>query len=80
MSAVKKRFIAGATCPKCKAQDRLVVYRVADVEYRECVVCGFKDEMRFRPDTRELQTRVNTPVERIKEETQVVRLPDLKED
>lgn len=80
MNEVKKRFIAGATCPKCKAQDRLVVYRIEDVDYRECVVCGFKDEMRFRPGTRELQTRVNTSVERVKEETQVVRLQNLEKD
>jgi len=80
VSEVKKRFIAGAICPKCKVQDRIMVYRLENVDYRECVACGFKDRMHFQPGARELQTRVNTPIEQVWEETQVVRLPDLKKD
>lgn len=76
MSGTKKRFIAGATCPKCKAMDRLVVYRLEEVDYRECVACGFKDRMHFQPGVRELGTRVNTSADQVREETQVVRLPD----
>lgn len=76
MTSEKKRFIAGAVCPRCKAADRIVMYRVADTDYRECVECGFRDEMRFKSGVREMQTRVNTPREQVASETQVVRLLD----
>lgn len=81
MTTVKKRFIAGAVCPRCKATDRIVMYRIDDLDYRECVECGFRDEMRFKPGVREIQTRVNTPQEQVVSETQVVRLlnPEAKE-
>jgi len=39
---VKKRFIAGATCPKCKAVDTLMLYKENDVEKIECVECHHK--------------------------------------
>jgi len=38
----KKRFIAGATCPECKAMDRLMLYKEHDVEKVECVECAHK--------------------------------------
>ena len=76
MTSVKKRFIAGAMCPRCKAMDRIVMYREGEIDYRECVECGFRDEMRFKSGVREVQTRVNTPSQQIAEETQVVRLLD----
>lgn len=52
------------------------------MDYRECVECGFKDAMRFQAGVREMQTRVNTPVEQVQAETQVVRLlvPPKKEN
>lgn len=74
MTTAKKRFIAGAICPRCKATDRIVMYRVGDTDYRECVECGFRDELRFKSGLREIQTRVNTPQEQIAKETQVVKL------
>ncbi|TBL96068.1 YheV family putative zinc ribbon protein [Hafnia alvei] len=37
---MKKRFIAGANCPACKAQDTLVVWRENNIEHAECVKCG----------------------------------------
>ncbi len=44
----KRRFIAGAVCPQCRALDRLVVTRVDDqTQQRECVACGFSDQTRF---------------------------------
>jgi uncharacterized metal-binding protein (TIGR02443 family) len=76
MTSEKKRFIAGAMCPRCKAADRIVMYRVGETDYRECVECGFRDEMRFKSGVREIQTRVNTPREQVSSETQVVRLLD----
>lgn len=73
----KKRFIAGAICPKCSALDRIVMYRQNDKDYRECVACGFNDEMRFQPKNRELETRVNV-TEQDKQNAQVVKIIDLK--
>jgi len=32
MSATRKRFIAGAVCPSCKAMDTLAVWREDQVE------------------------------------------------
>lgn len=37
---MKKKFIAGAVCPACKAQDTLVVWRENNIERAECVKCG----------------------------------------
>lgn len=64
----KRRFVAGAVCPRCSEMDKLVVYSEEGKDYRECVACGFKDEMIFKYGSRELETRVNkteeeTPVE-----------------
>lgn len=58
-----KRFIAGATCPRCAQQDTLKMYRDEEREYKECVRCDFTDSMRLdgQPDApvQELETRVN---------------------
>ncbi|MCM2678390.1 YheV family putative zinc ribbon protein [Echinimonas agarilytica] len=37
---LKRRFIAGATCPKCNAQDTLALVATDDSSYVECVDCG----------------------------------------
>ncbi len=74
--STKKRFIAGVSCPKCALLDKIVAFSDADKSYRECVACGFVDEIRLQPDPRELQTRVNTPAEQIAAETSPVRLID----
>lgn len=74
MKPVKKRFVAGAICPRCKEMDKLMMYKVDGIDVRECVACNFKDEMRFKPALRELETRVNITEEKISTETQVVKL------
>lgn len=71
---IVKRFIAGAVCPRCSEMDRLVMYKEAGKEFRECVSCDYKDEMRFKPQARELDTRVNLSEEVKKIETQVLTL------
>lgn len=53
-----RRFLAGAICPRCEAVDRIQVYAEGDRDFRECVACGFKDEMHFPGTARELPTRV----------------------
>ncbi|MGQ8366495.1 YheV family putative zinc ribbon protein [Glaciecola sp. 1036] len=40
MTRKKKRFIAGATCPKCKSMDTLMLFMENNVEKVECVNCG----------------------------------------
>lgn len=37
----KKRFIAGAICPHCKATDTLMLYMENNVEKVQCVVCDY---------------------------------------
>ena len=71
---IKKRFIAGAICPRCSEMDKLVMYREDEKDFRECVSCGFNDEMRFKQNTRELDTRVNVIEEQLEKETQVLIL------
>lgn len=56
-----RRFIAGAVCPRCGLQDKLVVDTEAGL--RECVSCGFSDE-RPLADPTELKTRVTRPAAR----------------
>ncbi|MFZ5653962.1 MAG: YheV family putative zinc ribbon protein [Pseudomonadota bacterium] len=41
MFSETRRFIAGARCPRCAAQDRVVVYRRDGLDHRECVACGW---------------------------------------
>ena len=38
----KKRFIAGATCPNCHAQDTLMLYLENNVEKVSCVRCNYE--------------------------------------
>ncbi|NRA43022.1 MAG: YheV family putative metal-binding protein [Pseudomonadales bacterium] len=58
---LKRRFIAGAQCPKCEQVDKIVMYDHEDgFRYRECVACGFKDQLDAHDNTpQELGTRVN---------------------
>lgn len=39
MAKQKKRFIAGATCPKCGDMDTLMLFFENDIEQVECVSC-----------------------------------------
>ena len=75
---LKKRFIAGAVCPKCAAMDTIVTYELEGDKYRECVECDFQEKQRFPQHVRELDTRVNRTEEEVAAETQVVKLLDPK--
>lgn len=59
---MKKRFIAGAVCPRCAEMDRLVSYvpEGQSLPIRECVACGFSERLQ-EAQTEELPTRVNQP-------------------
>lgn len=78
---IKRRFVAGAVCPRCSEMDKVVVYSENGKDYRECVACGYKDEMHFKPVARELETRVNQTEEDKKDAVQVINiLPFQKPD
>lgn len=72
MNPVKRRFIAGAVCPKCSEMDTIYMYTEDDKTLRACVSCDFTDELRLHSTPAELTTRVN----KHKTETQVVTLID----
>ncbi len=38
---IKRRFIAGAKCPKCQAMDRVVMLTSDEDEWIECIECGY---------------------------------------
>lgn len=61
----QKRFIAGAVCPKCAAMDKIVMYQEQGRTLRECVKCGFRDEMQESP-MQEIPTRVSAKPEAVK--------------
>jgi len=57
--STKRRFMAGAVCPRCSKMDSIVVYNLDGKDFRECVSCDFKEEMRLNIAASELETRVN---------------------
>ncbi len=72
----RRRFIAGAVCPRCGEMDKIVVDM--DSEQRECVACGFSEG---RPSdtasTTELPTRVSrAAARRVETEAEPVKLID----
>ncbi|MFQ6372587.1 YheV family putative zinc ribbon protein [Shewanella sp. YIC-542] len=44
MSKSRKRFVAGARCPKCQALDSIVVYKDNGVETVECIECDYREQ------------------------------------
>ena len=75
----RRRFIAGAVCPRCGAMDKIVVD--LDRDLRECVACGYSDERPEAPATRELPTRVSRPAaRRVETPAEQVRLVDPSRD
>lgn len=70
---VIKRFVAGATCPRCGEMDTLRMHRDEEREYRECVQCDFEDSMRLdgvEETSEELETRVNREADPIPADAQ----------
>lgn len=78
MFKATKRFIAGAVCPKCSELDKLVMFKEEEKQYRECVSCGFRDEMLINGVGRELETRVNQTAEERDAVVQVLDINHLK--
>lgn len=71
----RRRFIAGAVCPRCAAMDRIVVD--LDSDLRECVSCGFSEERPQAPAPAELKTRVSrASARRVETQAEAVTLID----
>lgn len=70
--SAKRRFIAGAVCPRCGAMDTLVVDR--DSDRRECVACEFSEARPREEPREEPHTRVNRPARREDAPAEAVRL------
>lgn len=45
---MKRRFIAGAKCPKCSTIDSIIMLTTADDEWVECIDCDYSEQ---RPTT-----------------------------
>jgi len=68
----KPRFIAGAICPQCGVEDRMVV--MPDGEERRCISCDFS-ESRPQAGLSELNTRVSRPAaRRVETQAEPIRL------
>jgi uncharacterized metal-binding protein (TIGR02443 family) len=80
MIETKKRFIAGAVCPRCGLMDKIVVFQRDNKEFRECVNCEFEDVMNFKPAVRELETRVSKKEEEKLAEAQVIKFVSPKKE
>jgi len=74
--STKRRFMAGAVCPRCSTMDSIVVYNLDGKDFRECVSCEFKEEMRLNIGSGELATRVNHQ----EEDAQVVQVINIISD
>ena len=72
----KKQFIAGVVCPKCSKMDKIRAFTKDGTNYRECVSCGFLDEIRIASAPKELITRVTHSVDVLSEPAQKVKLVD----
>ena len=71
----KRRFIAGAVCPRCGKMDKIVVN--LETEMRECVACEFSEARPGENTASELPTRVSrAAARRIETPTEVVVLVD----
>ena len=62
----RPRFVAGAVCPSCQEQDRIVID--SDADERRCVACGYVEARPVAPAdlpstrvTRAAARRVETP-------------------
>lgn len=86
--SVRRRFIAGAVCPRCARMDKIVID--LDTDRRECVACGYSEPRpgQARPGQErpgqesdqpvtEILTRVSRPAaRRVETPAEPVRLID----
>lgn len=77
---IKRRFIAGAVCPQCRAQDRLRVdyWRTPEGELQEqhCVACGYRQQDEAGADALPTLPRIRRGRQSPTVESEPVRLLD----
>ncbi|GAA0787881.1 MULTISPECIES: YheV family putative zinc ribbon protein [Pseudomonadati] len=44
MTKIKKRFVAGAKCPKCGAKDSILLFKENNIETIECTDCDYREQ------------------------------------
>lgn len=54
---LKRRFIAGAKCPRCQILDSIVMLTSVDDEWIECIDCEYSEQ---RPTEIEATTTIET--------------------
>jgi uncharacterized metal-binding protein (TIGR02443 family) len=59
VNKIKKRFVAGATCPKCRAMDTVMLYFENNVEKIQCVKCDYQDSQTNKKVTQATRTSEN---------------------
>jgi len=57
----RRRFIAGAVCPRCALMDKIVVD--LDTDQRRCVSCGFSEDRPGLPTSSPLVVAAHKPPE-----------------
>ena len=72
----KRRFIAGAVCPRCGKMDKIIVDM--ETQTRECVACDFSEARPGdEPSPSELPTRVSrAAARRVETPAEAVTLVD----
>jgi hypothetical protein len=73
---IKKRFIAGAVCPRCSSMDTIYVYQQNNKDVRACADCDFEEQAQFDAQAEELPTRVNQTVDETVVEIQKIKIID----
>ena len=72
----KRRFIAGAICPRCSRLDTIFVYQNEGITIRACSDCEFEEAADVVLPQKELPTRVNQTVDKTLVEVQPIKIID----
>ena len=59
VNKIKKRFVAGATCPKCRALDTIMLYFENNVEKLQCVKCNYSESQTDKKIAKATRTSEN---------------------
>ena len=70
----RRRFIAGAVCPRCAQLDSIYIYQQDSVDVRACIDCDFEEQANFDRPVKELATRVNQPNDKTVVEIQTIKI------
>ena len=71
---IRKRFIAGAVCPRCAKLDKIFTYEEDGKQWRACSRCDFAEEMIQPSAQEELPTRVSPKQPELPPEVQVLKI------